>query len=279
MRVWNSVGAVAVAAALSAAIAGAQAHDDAKYPDWRGSWVRIGAGSFDPGKPPGRGQQAPLTTEYQAVLDASLADQANGGQGNNPMGDCVPPGMPRTMINYEGMEIVVTPETTYILLLEPMDQIRRIYTDGRDWPRDILPSFLGYSIGKWVDEDGDGRFDTLLVETRGIKDRHSYDSSGMPFHRDGQAVIKERIHPDKANPDIIHDEITINDNALTRPWTVTRSYRREGKAVWVEVVCSEDNHQIRVGQERYYLSGDGYLMPTRKDQPPPDLKFFNQQTK
>ena len=26
--------------------------------------------------------------------------------------------------------------------------------------------------------------------------------------------------------------------------------------------------------ERYYLNGEGELMPTRKDQPPPDLKHF-----
>jgi hypothetical protein len=30
---------------------------------------------------------------------------------------------------------------------------------GRDWPKDLDPTFTGYSIGKWIDEDGDGRFD------------------------------------------------------------------------------------------------------------------------
>ena len=29
-----------------------------------------------------------------------------------------------------------------------------------------------------------------------------------------------------------------------------------------------------VGKEYYFLSGDGYLMPTRKDQPPPDPRYF-----
>jgi hypothetical protein len=29
--------------------------------------------------------------------------------------------------------------------------------------------FEGYSIGKWVDEDGDGRYDVLEVETRALK--------------------------------------------------------------------------------------------------------------
>jgi hypothetical protein len=29
-----------------------------------------------------------------------------------------------------------------------------------------------------------------------------------------------------------------------------------------------------IGRENYFLSADGNLMPTRKDQPPPDLKYF-----
>ena len=64
----------------------AQAGDEPKYPDLKGEWMRLGGGSFDPSKPAGRGQQAPLTAEYQALLDASLKEQAAGGQGNNPMG-------------------------------------------------------------------------------------------------------------------------------------------------------------------------------------------------
>jgi hypothetical protein len=263
--------AVAIAAL---APAGARAHDDSKYPDLRGQWFRLGAGSFVPDRKPGLAQQAPLTDEYKKILEASLADQKAGGQGNNPMGDCIPPGMPRTMINYEGMEIVVTSAATYILLIEPMDQIRRIHTDGRDWPAEFEPSYLGYSIGKWVDDDGDGRFDALLVETRGIKPRHSYDSSGMPFHKDGKAIIKERIALDRSDPNVLHDEITIIDNALTRPWTVTRSHKCAAKPVWTEVVCSEDNHQVRIGKERYYLNAEGELMPTRLHQPPPDLRHF-----
>ncbi len=269
----------ALLVAAMAAAAGASAHDESKYPDLKGQWFRVGAGSFVPDRKPGLAQQAPLTEEYQKVLEASLADQKAGGQGNNPMGDCIPPGMPRTMINYEGMEIVITRETTYILLIEPMDQIRRVYTDGRNWPVEFEPSYLGYSIGRWADADGDGRFDTLLVETRGIKPRHSYDSSGMPFHKDGRAVIRERIYLDKSDPNSLHDEITIIDNALTRPWTVTRSYKRAAKAVWTEVVCSEDNHQVRIGKERYYLNAEGELMPTRKQQPPPDLKHFGQSSR
>jgi hypothetical protein len=33
---------------------------------------------------------------------------------------------------------------------------------------------------------------------------------------------------------------------------------------------------VFIGKEGYYLSADGNLMPIRKDQPAPDLKYFKQ---
>jgi hypothetical protein len=38
--------------------------------------------------------------------------------------------------------------------------------------------------------------------------------------------------------------------------------------------CNENNHHIVIGNENYFVSGDGYLMPARKDQAPPDLRYF-----
>ncbi len=276
MRSRSLIVSTALATALSLVAASARALDDPKYPDWKGQWMRKSAGTFDPDKPPGLGQQAPLNEEYQKVLEKSVADQAAGGQGNNPMAACIPPGMPRMMIVYGGgMEAVITPQITYLLFGEPMIQLRRIYTDGRAWPKQFDPSFSGYSIGKWEDADGDGRYDTLAVETRGMKFPRSYDSSGLPFHRDGQAVVRERIYLDRADPNLLRDDITVIDHALTRPWTVHRTYRRQRETAWMETICGEDEHQVKIGKEQYFLSGDGHLMPTRKGQPPPDLKYFS----
>jgi hypothetical protein len=44
--------------------------------------------------------------------------------------------------------------------------------------------------------------------------------------------------------------------------------------VWTESVCAESNNHVQIGSENYMLSGDGYLMPTKKGQRPPDLKYF-----
>jgi len=280
-----AIGRFAIAAAaLLTSIGAVGAFDDAAYPDLSGQWfaVRLGVGgqpAFDPTKSWGRGQQAPLTPEYQAILEASLADQAQGGQGNWPSGArCMPPGMPATMTVFGEMQIVVLPETTYILLNHNTDFHRRIYTDGRDWPSEIEPSYQGYSIGKWVDTVGDGRFDLLEVETRGFKGPRALDPAGMPTHADNQSIVKERIFFDKADPTQLHDEITLIDHAFTRPWTVLKTYRRRpGKyPEWSEQNCSGVTANILIGNELYYLSADRVLMPTRKDQPPPDLKYFNQ---
>src|SRR6202049_184620 len=166
----GTTGAFALALALMATMGGAQAADEAKYPSWKGQWIAIVAAGlegtqfkFDPTKPRGLGQQAPLTPEYQKVHADSMADQAEGGLGNYPTARCLPSGMPRLMA-LTGQEYVITPETTYILIGH---DIRRIFTDGRDWPKDAEPAYEGYSIGRWIDEDGDGRYDVLEVETRG----------------------------------------------------------------------------------------------------------------
>ena len=227
----------AAIAGLLAAMATAQAFDDSKYPDLFGVWRRVnfrvgGQPSFDQTKPWGRGQQAPLTPEYQAIHEASLADQANGGQGNWPSGArCMPPGMPASMNIYGEMEIVVLPEVTHILLNHNSGFHRRIYTDGRDWPKEVEPSFQGYSIGKWIDEDGSGRFNVLEVETRHFKGPRALDPTGLPLHADNQSIVKERIFFDKADPSMLRDEITLFDHAYTRPWTVLKSYQRDSGAV------------------------------------------------
>jgi hypothetical protein len=277
----GSIASLALAATLGLTSVAAQAFDEAKYPDFAGQWRRPpGVGiQWDPTKRLGRAQQPPLTPEYQAVFEASLKDQAAGGQGNDPTYKCIPAGMPRIMTTVFPMEFVITPKTTYIL--SDYATPRRIYTDGRDWPKDLdsQPTFLGYSIGRWLDEDGDGRYDVLEVETRGMKGPRSYEASGIPLHEDNQTIVKERFTLDKADRDTLVDEITTIDHALTRPWTVTKKFRREHNPIWYQNDCAEDNHHVTVGNENYFLSADGYLMPAKKDQRPPDLKYFKQSRK
>jgi hypothetical protein len=266
-----------VAATLWASTAGAQILDYSKYPNLKGQWLPIGGpGRFDISKPWGPGQEAPLTPEYQAIFEANLADQAAGGQGYDRDWVCQSPGMPRVTNGYGEIEFVITPDTTYILTQHIHDN-RRIFTDGRDWPANLEPAFLGYSIGKWIDQDGDGRYDLFEVETRGpFKGPRAYDTSGLPLHADNQTVVKERIYLDPSDPNVAHDEVTVIDHALTRPWVVMKNYRRVAnpQPFWREINCAENNNHLEIHNDPYMLSADGYLMPTKKDQSPPDLRYF-----
>jgi len=50
-----------------------------------------------------------------------------------------------------------------------------------------------------VDEDGDGRYDALEIETRHLLATASTMRAALPFHRDGNTVIKERIFSRQAD--------------------------------------------------------------------------------
>jgi len=203
---------IAVCALTAAWIAAPPAHafDESKYPNLKGQWERIGSPRWDD-------EHAPLTPEYQAIYKANLKDMAEGGQGIDPTYTCMSPGMPRIMNVYDPMEIVVTPGTTHILIQHIHDG-RRIYTDGRDWPKYL----------------------------------------------------------DKADRNLLHDDITVRDHALTRPFSANKKYSRapEAQPVWLESQCPDGNHHVLIGKENYYVSEDGFLMPVKKNQTPPDLRYF-----
>jgi hypothetical protein len=248
--------------------------DFGKYPNFKGQWVRTG----NPNNWIALAGPPPLTPEYQKIFEDIQADLKAGGSGNWPSTFCVPAGMPAMMSFYDPMEMIVTPDVTYILISHNDDSYRRIYTDGRAWPTDATPTFAGYSIGKWIDEDGDGKYDVLEIETRDLKLPRGYDISGLPFHSDGQAIIKERIYLDKNDRNTLYDQITVIDHALTRPYTKLQKATRNPnpRPVWLSEVCSESNTHIRIGNDEYYVSADGKLMPSRKNQAPPDLSYFKQ---
>jgi hypothetical protein len=280
----------ALAAALAVTIggttmSGAQAGEAAKYPNWRGQWdtvsPRLGGQSikYDPYKPFGLAQQAPLTPEYQKIHEESMADQAKGGQGNFlDHAKCIPGGMP-SMMSTPTQEYIITPETTYI---STGSDLRRIFTDGRPWPADLETTYQGYAIGRWTEADSAGVYQVLEAETRGpFKGPRAYDATGLPLHFDNQSIFKERFHLDKNDPNLLHDEITVLDHALTRPWSVDKTYKRNPNPYpnFSRVSCMEGTNQIVIDKENYFLSAEGLLMPAKKDQPPPDLKYFKQTQK
>ncbi len=238
-----------------------------QYPDWGGQWSRIGSLNWEPegyavAGPP------PLTPEYQARREEFQRQRDQGMLVGDPPANCLPPGMPRVMTMSFPFELVITPNTTYILA-DWESAVRRIFTDGRDWPDYMLPEFNGYSIGQWHDENDDGVYDMLSVETRAIKGPRSFDSTAVVAHDNNQTVVLEEFR--RIDEETLEDKITTIDDALTGPWTVQRRYSHtpfSQDILWVEYVCAEGNRHLNLGDEWYFINKEeGTLEPTRDGQP------------
>jgi hypothetical protein len=171
------------------------------------------------------------------------------------------------------MELIIKPGAVY-MLTESTSPIRRIYTDGRAWPKEIDRSYVGYSIGKWLDSDDDATRATLEIETRGLKGLRLMENTGIPLADDGETVVKERLYLDRADRDIMHNDISTSDHAFTHPWVVSRFYKRARDARPQEDNCAEENRLVVIGGRTYFTDPDGYLMPIQKGEPAPDPKLF-----
>ncbi len=151
-------------------------------------------------------------------------------ESNDPVMRCAPPGVPRIyLIRGEPVEIAQIPGRV-LMLFEYDHFVRHIYTDGREHPKDLNPSWMGDAIGKW---EGD----TLVVDTVGFNDKTWLDNDGLPHSEDLHVV--ERIR--RVNHDTLTIDTTIEDpKAYTKPWGGHATY--ELKPTWNigEMVC-EDN--------------------------------------
>src|SRR5689334_23693650 len=88
----------------------------------------------------------------------------------------------------EPIKIVQAPRIT-LILYEAGDTHRQIHTDGRALPREFdLPSFLGYSVGRW---EGN----TFVVETTGFNDKTTLDGAGH-LHGERLRVVERYTRRD-----------------------------------------------------------------------------------
>ena len=156
---------------------------------------------------------AKLTPEYQAKMLKRIEDVKQGIEWD-PISTCAPPGHPRWLTEPFLREFIVTPDQTW-LINEMVNDIRRIYTDGRDHApeADRYPLYNGDSIGFW---DGD----RLVIHTNQL-----------------QAGIYQRSHPDytdqvetveiwrKVDDKTLGADVWVYDPpALAEPWYTKQSY-------------------------------------------------------
>ena len=164
----------------------------------------------------------PATAEYMKRIGERKA--------GNPSGLCLPHGLPQAdLMSYAPFKIVQTP-TVIAVLYELDNNFRQIYTDGRSLPKDMSPTWGGYSVGKW---EGD----TLVVDAAGFTDRTRLDVAGHP-HSEAMHM-QERFHRrDYGHMDVT---ITIDDPEMyTKPFTVKATEVLLPDSDVLETICNEN---------------------------------------
>jgi hypothetical protein len=153
----------------------------------------------------------------------------NNGK-DHPGARCLPSGIPEKDNIPDGLKVVQT-EDLMLFLPESRTIYRQIFTDGRSFPKDPQPTWMGYSIGHWEK-------DTFVVETMGQNGKTWLDMRGLPG-TEALRVTERFSRPKIGHMDI---EVTIDDpRAYTKPWTVKMAWRLLPDTDLIESICEENN--------------------------------------
>ncbi len=155
---------------------------------------------------------------------------------DRPSGRCLPHGVPDSMlVPATPFKIVQTAGVT-VILFENQGHFRQVFTDGRGFPQDMTPSWLGYSIGRWEGE-------TFVVESRGFNALTYLDDGGHP-HSESYHAIERFTRPDFGH---LNFEITIDDpKEYTRQWKVPLRFELFADNELMESVCENEKDAPRL---------------------------------
>jgi len=195
---------------------GGQALTWQNMPDWSGLWTRYspGGNAFDLDREPGASTSAKLTPVAKAHHDEAIALARQGRLYDDALSECGPPGYPRWLAVPFLREFIVRPEQTW-LTSETVNNVRRIYTDGREHPPEIerYPLYYGDSIGFW----DQGR---LIIHTNQL--RASTYGRAHPEHSEQTETVEvwQKVADDRIIADVwIYDPVN-----LAEPWYVQFRY-------------------------------------------------------
>ena len=208
-------------------------------PDWTGVWTRASNPFF---WDPDQGAMdvlptAKLTPEHEKLLLEKL-DRLRRGIEFDPLSNCDPAGMPRWLSEPFLRELVVTPQQTW-LINEMQNEIRRIYTDGRDHPpaEDAYPLWEGDSVGFW---DGD----KLVIHTNNM--RAGQYQRPQPFYTEQVEVVE--VWQKTANDTMTVDVWSYDPPALAEPWYARITFKKlsnEDKSLRIAYWhCGENQNNV-----------------------------------
>jgi hypothetical protein len=157
---------------------------------------------------------------------------------------CKPSPGPRQFLTPYGVEFIDLPELQRIFIVDlgGPHTYRTIYMDGRQHPRDFVPTYYGHSVGKW---EGD----TLVVDSRGFNEDFWLDRLGLP-HTDQLHLIERFTRTDSKT---MKYQVTIDDlGAYTAVWSGGFLLGWNPEEELFEYVCQDNNlaTELLVGSEQ-----------------------------
>jgi hypothetical protein len=204
----------------------------------RGTWedansgLGVGGTGLDPSAPANPASQQVIKdpAPYQPWAAKRVLESFNRRGIDDPAALCLPLGVPRiALVGLFPIQIVQT-EKQVLILYEYMS-VYRVIPLNAEHPDDVVPSYMGDSVGRW---EGD----TLVVDVIGLNDKTWLTGTGT-FHSDALHVTERYTRVDK---DQINYDVTMEDpKVLTEPWTIHATLmHREGTRLR-EYVCAENN--------------------------------------
>lgn len=204
----------------------------------RGTWeeansgLGVGGTGADPSAPPLPASQQVITdpAPYQPWAAARVLQSFKKRGIDDPLGLCLPAGVPRlSIVGLFPIQIVQT--ATQVIILYEYMSVFRVIPLNAEHPDDVVPTYMGDSVGRW-------QGDTLVVDVIGFNDRTWLTGTGT-FHSEALHVTERYTRVDK---DQINYDVTMDDpKVFTQPWTIhTNLMLREGTRLR-EYVCAENN--------------------------------------
>jgi hypothetical protein len=165
----------------------------------------------------------------EAVVKERIANDLR----DMPTAHCLPNGVTATA----GRGKFVQTPTLLVILSEFPGDTRQVFLDGRAHPKELEPTWLGHSIGRW---EGD----TLVVDTVGFNDKSWLGIIVNPYpHTEMMHVVERYRRPDLGHLEL---EMTVEDpGALQKPWVVKRAANLDPTDEIMENICNENEKDLK----------------------------------
>jgi hypothetical protein len=204
--------------AVAACLLATAAVSFAATPDLTGPWEISGAVTAlktTDGKAP------PLTAAGLKLYQRNQAKSAR-----DPVSRCLPPGIPRALLQTGFPFSIVMGETLGAMVIEWNHLPRPIYLNQPHF-ENIGPTYLGQSVGHWEDS-------TLVIDTNTFNDLTWLDNAGLPHSENLHTVERIRLK----TTDVLEDTITIDDKTVFRKsWTTVLTFNKRPGYIVKEDYC------------------------------------------